>query len=79
MCHLEEFLILFLHVKRAEIGSMLHPQEFVEISSTIRASRIIKRFIEEIRKEENLPILEQIGEKLNPPGTLEHTINICYK
>ena len=64
------------HVKRAEIGSMLHPDEFVEIASTIRASRVLKKFISELLEEEdvNLPILQEYGENLNPPKDLYRTI-----
>ncbi|MFD5849295.1 endonuclease MutS2 [Cytobacillus pseudoceanisediminis] len=46
------------HVKRAVIGGMLSPQELNQISSTIHASRQMKRFIEEFAEEESsLPIL----------------------
>jgi DNA mismatch repair protein MutS2 len=64
------------HVKRAEIGSMLHPDEFVEISSTIRASRILKTFLGELVEEEDvsLPILQEYGENLNPPTELYRII-----
>ena len=62
-------------VKRAEIGSMLQPQEFVEISSTIRAGRIFKRFLTELTEEEKLPILQKYQEMMDPPGSLERTIN----
>jgi DNA mismatch repair protein MutS2 len=64
------------HVKRAEIGSMLHPDEFVEIASTIRASRILKTFLGELVEEEDvsLPILQEYGENLNPPTELYRII-----
>jgi DNA mismatch repair protein MutS2 len=64
------------HVKRAEIGSMLHPDEFVEIASTIRASRILKTFLAELVEEEDvsLPILQEYGENLNPPTELYRII-----
>ncbi|GAA0333513.1 endonuclease MutS2 [Bacillus carboniphilus] len=48
-------------VKRAEIGSMLSAVELVQIASTIRTSRQMKKFIEELMEEEelSLPILQQ--------------------
>ena len=36
------------HAKRAQIGGMLSPMELMEIASTIRASRILRNFIEDI-------------------------------
>jgi len=62
-------------IKRAEIGAMLHPEEFVEISSTIRAGRVLKNFFANVLEKNNFPILENIIENMNPPVDLERTIN----
>lgn len=40
------------HIKRADIGGMLSPQELMQISSTIHASRMIKKFISDLIEEE---------------------------
>ncbi|WP_409251572.1 endonuclease MutS2 [Bacillus sp. SCS-153A] len=62
-------------VKRATIGGMLGPQEFVQTASTIRASRQFRLFMEDLEEEEiELPILtEKVGQMavLTP---LEHKI-----
>ncbi|MEI5905564.1 endonuclease MutS2 [Bacillus spongiae] len=48
------------HVKRAEIGGVLSPQELVETASTIYASRMIRQFIDQLVEDgEVLPILEE--------------------
>jgi len=63
------------HVKRAEIGGMLSPHELNEISSTIHASRQIKRFIEEFNDEESsLPILLSYTERIIVLADLETVI-----
>lgn len=62
-------------VRRAEIGAMLHPEELVEISSTIRAGRILIKFFASVKEKVEIPILENIVETLNPPTELERTIN----
>ncbi|MGE6751813.1 endonuclease MutS2 [Rossellomorea sp. NPDC071047] len=51
------------HVKRAQIGGMLSPSEFVQVASTIRASRKLTLFVEELLEEEvDIPLLqEKIG------------------
>ena len=46
-------------VKRATIGGMLSPQEFVQVASTIHASRQFRLFMEDLEEEElELPILQ---------------------
>lgn len=44
------------HARRAQIGGVLSPVELMEISSTIRASRILRQFIEGIEIEEDIQI-----------------------
>lgn len=62
-------------IKRSVIGGMLHVDEFVQISSTIRASRQLKKYLEEVTDEENLPILTEFHENMNPPYELERSIS----
>ncbi|WP_264738716.1 endonuclease MutS2 [Cytobacillus firmus] len=63
------------HVKRAVIGGMLSPQELNQISSTIHASRQMKRFIEEFAEEESsLPILLGYTDKIIVLAELETSI-----
>ncbi|NMH69950.1 endonuclease MutS2 [Bacillus sp. RO3] len=57
------------HVKRAQIGGMLSPSEFVQVASTIRASRKLTLFVEELMEEEvDIPLLqEKIGSVIPLP------------
>lgn len=57
------------HVKRAQIGGMLSPSEFVQVASTIRASRKLTLFVEELLEEEvDIPLLqEKIGTVISLP------------
>src|SRR5690606_2890579 len=50
-------------------------EELVEISSTIRAGRILIKFFASVKETVEIPILENIVETLNPPTELERTIN----
>lgn len=64
------------HLRRAEIGGMLNAQELMEVASTIRASRQIKRFIEEMVAEgTNLPILLNLVSKIVVLVNLQTAIN----
>jgi DNA mismatch repair protein MutS2 len=63
------------HVKRAVIGGMLSPQELTQVSSTIHASRQMKRFIEDFAEEESsLPILQGYTDKIIVLADLETSI-----
>lgn len=62
-------------IKRSKIGGMLHVDELVQIASSIRASRQLKKFLEEVTGEENLPILTEFHENMNPPYELERSIS----
>lgn len=47
------------HAKRAKIGGMLSPNELKEIASTIRAGRMLQKFISDLLEEEiELPLLD---------------------
>ncbi len=63
------------HVKRAAIGGMLSPHELTQVSSTIHASRQMKRFIEDFAEEESsLPILQEYTDKIIVLAELESSI-----
>ncbi len=63
------------HVKRADIGGMLSPGELVQIASTIRASRKLTLFVEELLEEEvAIPLLENKINSVIPLPYLEQDI-----
>ena len=68
-----------MHAKRAQIGGILSPLELMEVSSTIRASRILRQFFEGIREEGNIqiPLFLKKKEAMPVLTSLEHDINIC--
>lgn len=65
--------------RRAQIGGMLAAIELMEISSTIRASRILRNFIEDIEADEVIEIPHFIAKKEAMPVLtgLQHEINNC--
>lgn len=65
--------------RRAQIGGMLSAMELMEVSSTIRASRILRNFIEDIESEEVIEIPHFINKKEAMPVLtgLQHEINNC--
>ncbi|WP_431027447.1 endonuclease MutS2 [Lysinibacillus sp. LZ02] len=67
------------HAKRAQIGGMLSPMELMEIASTIRASRILRNFIEDIQSEDAIQIPHFVERKEQMPvlTALQHEINDC--
>ena len=67
------------HAKRAQIGGMLSPMELMEIASTIRASRILRNFIEDIEADEEIVIAHFVERKEQMPvlTALQHEINDC--
>ena len=68
-----------MHAKRAQIGGTLSPMELMEVSSTIRASRILRQFFEAIREEGTIQIPHFLEKKEAMPilTQLEHDINMC--
>ncbi|PSL35198.1 DNA mismatch repair protein MutS2 [Planomicrobium soli] len=68
-----------MHAKRAQIGGMLSPVELMEVSSTIRASRILRQFFEAIQEEGGIDIPHFLEKKESMPilTSLEHDINMC--
>ncbi|WP_416827659.1 endonuclease MutS2 [Ectobacillus polymachus] len=66
------------HVKRAKIGSMLHPTELLAISMTMYGSRQMKGFIEEVVENHGeVPILLSLTLRLTSLLDLEKEINAC--
>ncbi|WP_141431975.1 endonuclease MutS2 [Bacillus sp. 03113] len=66
------------HIKRAVIGGMLSPHELIQVSSTVHASRVIKRFIEEFAEEkESIPILKELVDRIIVLADLEQAIRIA--
>ena len=65
------------HSKRAQMGGMLSAYELMEISNTIRASRILRQFIESVDADEDIEIPHFLGKKEAMPivTALEHSIN----
>ncbi|MEK4147083.1 endonuclease MutS2 [Robertmurraya sp. FSL W8-0741] len=66
------------HIKRADIGGMLSPQELMQISSTIHASRMIKKFINDLLEEElSLPYLHELTNEIVVLAELEDAIRMA--
>ncbi|MDN4493618.1 endonuclease MutS2 [Ureibacillus aquaedulcis] len=65
--------------KRAQIGGMLSPMELMEIASTIRASRILRNFLDDIEQEDHIAIPHFVERKEQMPilTALQHEINNC--
>ena len=67
------------HAKRAQIGGMLSPMELMETASTIRASKILRNFLENVAETESVEITHFLSKKDSLPilTALEHEINDC--
>ncbi|WP_252502686.1 endonuclease MutS2 [Sporosarcina sp. Marseille-Q4943] len=65
------------HAKRAQIGGVLSAYELMETANTIRASRILRQFIESVDDDEDIEIPHFIAKKEALPilTGLEHEIN----
>lgn len=65
------------HARRAQIGGVLSAAELMETSSTIRAGRIFRHFIEAVIQDEELDIPHFLAIKNDMPIAtgLEHEIN----
>ncbi|ANU12769.1 Recombination inhibitory protein MutS2 [Planococcus halocryophilus Or1] len=68
-----------LQARRAQIGGSLSPMELMEVSSTVRASRILRQFFETIQEEDVVQIPHFLEKKESMPilTVLEHAINVC--
>ncbi|TDQ39175.1 endonuclease MutS2 [Aureibacillus halotolerans] len=66
------------HVKRAEIGGGLNPQELSQIAQTIYGGQQIKRFIEPLAEEEiEIPFLLQLADQIHGLVELRRQIEQC--
>lgn len=65
------------HAKRAQMDGMLSAYELMQIANTIRASRILRQFIEAIETDNEIEIPHFIAKKEAMPilTALEHEIN----
>lgn len=65
------------HAKRAQIGGVLSAYELMETANTIRASRILRQFIETVDADEDIEIPHFLAKKEGLPilTGLEHEIN----
>ncbi|NPC93663.1 endonuclease MutS2 [Bacillus sp. WMMC1349] len=65
-------------IKRVEIGSVLSPAEFTEISGLLYATKQMKHFLESLFADGlEIPFLHQYAEKLIPLSELEKAIQSC--
>ncbi|PJK17432.1 endonuclease MutS2 [Chryseomicrobium excrementi] len=67
------------HARRAQIGGILSAMELMEIASTIRSSKILRRFIEDVTDAEDFSTkhMKQYTDGLPVLTELEHEINAC--
>ncbi|MBM7660608.1 DNA mismatch repair protein MutS2 [Bacillus mesophilus] len=66
------------YAKRAKIGSILSPHELLNITSTLYASRQMKKFVQDLVEEElTIPFLEGYANRLFILLDLERKINFC--
>ena len=65
------------HAKRAQIGGVLSAYELMEIANTIRASRVLRQFIEAVDADEDIDIPHFLAKKEGLPilTGLEHEIS----
>lgn len=64
------------HAKRARIGGMLSPNELKEVASTLRAGRMLRKFIDELIEEEaELPLLNEYTSSLYDLFDIEKLIS----
>jgi DNA mismatch repair protein MutS2 len=64
-------------IHRARIGGMLNPSELLDISTTMMASRRLKRFLAELNTEYPIPMLKDLSELLTENKQIEDKINSC--
>lgn len=65
------------HAKRAQIGGTLSAVELMQVASTIRASRILRQFLEDVVEQEEIeiPLLLAKKDELPIVTQIEHDIN----
>ena len=65
-------------LRRAEIGSVLTPAEFTELSGLLYAVKLMKHFISQMTEDGvGIPLIQAHAEELITLGDLEREINSC--
>ena len=64
-------------LKRAKIGGMLSPAELLDIASTVRGGRRVKRHIAVLHEDHPMPLLNAMAEQLTEHRVLEEAIMAC--
>ncbi|WP_342525155.1 endonuclease MutS2 [Chryseomicrobium sp. FSL W7-1435] len=67
------------HARRAQIGGVLSAMELMEVASTLRSSKIMRRFVEDVASSEDFSIqhLKAYADSIPVLTELEHEINSC--
>ncbi|MBE3555139.1 MAG: endonuclease MutS2, partial [Thermicanus sp.] len=61
-------------IRRARMGGVLSPQEFLDLADTLAAGRRLKHFLLELAEREPLPILQRYAERIEGLKPLETEI-----
>lgn len=64
-------------LKRSQIGGVLGTGESLDVANTIYGGRQVKRFIEDMDEEEEIPILRDLVMQISPLKDLERHIKSC--
>ncbi|GAB7388740.1 endonuclease MutS2 [Bacillaceae bacterium] len=64
-------------LKRAKIGGILHPQELLDIASTLNAAAKLKRTLLELAETHELPILQRLAGQIHTHRELQQAIKAC--
>ncbi|MFC4776994.1 endonuclease MutS2 [Paenibacillus sp. GCM10023252] len=62
---------------RARIGGTLNPAELLEVASTVRGGRRVKRHITQLHEDDAMPLLYSLAEQLSEHKPLEDLIFSC--
>lgn len=62
---------------RARISGTLNPTELIEIASTSRGSRRVKRFVDTVHEEHEVPSLKSFSDLISEHRELEENIHAC--
>jgi len=62
-------------LKRSEIGGVLNTHECLDVANTLYGGRLVKTFMDQL--EDELPILQEIADRITPLRDLEQQINRC--
>ncbi|WP_128657802.1 endonuclease MutS2 [Paenibacillus sp. 598K] len=62
---------------RARIGGMLNSAELLDIATTIRGARRLKRHVEQLHEDDPIPLLATLAGQLSDARQLEDEISAC--